>query len=807
MFNPFYQKKINPSIIFIEKLKIYSLVLILFCFQQLLLAENKPSNLLINDTTKQQITIKLIETAGTNLVKYIGWSRGEDFDDGKLKSPQLFKKDPNGNFFRLDSFVVKKNSTISRIDYLVLFDAKKDLLGHIPYEYYPEKEANFIRQVIVILHNSQFDCQEGTQKHFPYSKESPYWAGLFGGKWTYFNKGEYPVTMLIPPDYYDHTNNSIGNKFPEKLNKKPVLFVHGLTGKYNNYSKAKPENNETSYWWMQVKHFNKSKVYEGWQVYYPYDANIDFIARWLKFDVELLNKLYKKEVDILTHSMGGLVAMELITSPYFDAKKNIGKVLLIQPPIHGSLGGNKQYRTGKGRVFQLLGFDREAPSIRDLSFGSDFYYNLHNRKIPSLDDDKFISDDYFVLIGTTQEKYKLPKLVHNEAEGQSDGIVAMSSASLMDYKIRYALINANHDDGRGCWSKFDFEQDNEFLADFAQAYFNKNVQNFEYYLAKNRLIDGYVQMKTNQLYLKKEREDVNLKQGAFTIRIKKNTKYDWKKELGEWDELIVLKNKTKKALLLSPRISSAKGKEKFAEANGLEDVEKLYPEIDGYMNRNPFTSEDYLTYYYTKKPAQIEQCVSDMAEGTYKVYLYLPEKKFSIYLGSFKFNHMQTALVEFDISKKDSPFFEMEGVNTFTNYILAAKERKDPSFSPDTIVTINEGTTRAIFQVACADAFKRNIAVYMNLKNPNGVLINSKISSVKWKLDEPTGTAYYIIDKPTPGDWKVAIRTAKRSSKRMYYITRVFQDTRMKRNGNKKEDNKSNNKTTKVLKSIFSNKE
>lgn len=785
------QKLFNIFSILILK-RFYVLLLLFSFIQQKSFSEVYPSNKLINDTSKQQITIKLIETAGTDLVKYIGWSRGEDFDDGKLRAAQLFEKDKNGDYFRLDSFVVKRNTTAKRIDYLVLFDEKKNLVGHIAYEYFPEKEGKFLRQLIIILHNKEFECKEGTKRHFPFSKESPYWAGLFGGKWTYFNKGEYPVTMLIPPDYFDASNSSIGNKFPADFNKKPTLFVHGLTGKYNNWSKAKPENNETSYWWMQVRHFNKSKQYDGWQVYYPFDANIDFIARWLRFHVEYLKNLYDKEVDILTHSMGGLVAMELITANYFDAKSTINKVLLIQPPIHGSLGGNKQYRTGKGHVFQLLGFDREAPSIRDLSFGSDFFYNLHHRKIPSLDEDNYLSDDYFVLIGTTQDKYKLPKLVHNEAEGQTDGIVAMSSASLMDYKIRYALFNATHDDGRGCWSKFDFENDNRFLADLAKAYFSKDIKGFEYCLKKDKLIDGYVQMNTNRLFLKKKLENVNLKQGIFSIRIRKNTKYDWKKELGNWDELIVLKSKTGKELMLTPKLSSAKGKEKFAEANGLTDIINLYPEVDGYLNRNPFVSEEYLSYYYTKKPVQVEQCVSDMAEGTYKVHLYVPKNKFSIYLGKFNFKHLKTALVEFDISKRNFPFFQMEGVTTFSNFIPSAKE-KNSSLVLDTIVTINKESTKAIFQVACPDAFKKKIDVFLKIKNPNGILVNSKVSSVHWKVDRSTSTAYYIVENPTPGEWKVGVKSSLKSSQRMYYTIRVFQDTKVKSDGN-------------VLKSIFGSK-
>jgi hypothetical protein len=124
----------------------YSFLLSFFVFfYQIARSENFPSVSLINDTATHQITIKLIETAGTNLVEYIGWSRGEDFDDGKLKTPQLFTRDPKDNYFRLDSFAVKEGSTEKKIDYLVLFDAKKNLLGHISYEYYPEKEGKIFK--------------------------------------------------------------------------------------------------------------------------------------------------------------------------------------------------------------------------------------------------------------------------------------------------------------------------------------------------------------------------------------------------------------------------------------------------------------------------------------------------------------------------------------------------------------------------------------------------------------------------------------------------------------------------------------
>lgn len=733
----------------------------------------------VNDTATGIITIKVIETAGTDMVKYVGWSNGEDFTDGKIKfgNTPVYNKSDDG-YFRIDSFITRKNKIAKKFDYLLLFDEAKKLIGHITYEYYPKKEGHFIRQLILFLHNSKFDCYDKmARKHFPYSKESPYYAGLFGGKWTYFSKEEYPVTMLIPPDYKDEGKKEFsGNKFPENFDKQPTLFIHGLTGKYNTYSKAKVENNETSYWWMEVKQFNNSLKHTAWQVYYPFDANLDFIAKWLKYDIEYLNKLYNKELNIITHSMGGLVAMELITSDYFNAKDVLNRVFLSQPPLHGSLGGNKQYRTGRGRVFQMLGFDREAPSIRDMSYGSDFYYNLHNRKWPSLDDDKYLTDDYFVLIGTTQDEYKLPKMLHEEAEMQTDGIVAMSSASLMEHNIRFATFEGNHDDGRGCWSAISPKEGKGFLAEITQEFFTKDIAGFQRYLHGDPMVETYIDYRTNKLKIKYKLENVNLKQGSYTIRLKRKKGDEWNDEILKWDDLIVLSDRKKKVIMLCPKISGTTKDEKFINRNQLEDVIKLYPEHEGYLSLNKFTSEDYISYFFTKKPDQVEDCVSGMPAGNYKVLFYFSDLKICIDLGMLKFRHLKTALAEFDLSKHKSPFFDMNLQTSFSNYIPKQGEKTDSTFVPDTLITIHKGAKKAIFQIISVHAQKSGRPFFMRVKNPNNYNVSSKLSSVTWVHNPKAAYKYYIIDNPTPGKWSIGGRVSSKSSKRMYYSIKIHQE-------------------------------
>lgn len=766
------------------------------------LKENTFTKPLINDTTTGQLLIKVIETGGTSLVKYVGWTKGDDFIEGKLKLNNRHEVEcSDDGYFRIDSFNIRRNNLVRQFDYLFLYDADKKQIGHIVYHYSPEKERPFIRQLILFFHTGKLDCYDDLNRmQYPYSEENPYYASLFGGQWTYFNKGEYPVTMLIPPDYSENGKMPWkGNKFPQSYEKIPVLFVHGLTGKYIPYNKADVEKNETSYWWMQVKYLNTSGFFDGWQVYYPYDANIDFIARWLKADVEYIYQLYQKELNMVTHSMGGLVTTELITSPYFDARKMINKVFLSEPPLHGSLGGNKQYRTSAGRFFQLLGFDREAPSIRDLSFGSDFYYNLHSRKWPSLDEDDLLYDDYFVLAGTTQQKYKLPAVIHREADGQSDGIVAVSSASLLDHQIGFATFNGNHDDGRGCWSSLNFDASDSFLSDLIVNFFTKDITGFNLYISENQLIDAYYKYPENKLIEKRKREGVDLKQGIFSIRLQKDKDGNWNSEINKFDELIVLRNKANNTLVLSPRIGGGKKDEKFIESNGLNEIIENYPTPVGYLNKNTYVSDNYLSYYFTKNPGQDDNCAVDLREGFYNVIFYFPEKKFALPLGKFKFEYLKTHLVEFDLNGKNSPFFEMAQINTFTNYFKPAKLKTDASFVVDTSVVIEANTKTAIFQLSCPEAYKRNIKPHLEVKNPNGFVLNSKIASVTWGYDKHAGYQYYVVDNPTPGKWKIAAKAYNPGSKKLYYSifihTSDFSVTskRDKKNGRKADKN--NDKT------------
>lgn len=738
-----------------------------------------PPNEFINDTTTGIITIKVIETAGTNLVKYIGWSRGEDFIEGQLKIglKHEIEKDTDG-YFRIDSFKVRKYLNIKKIDVLILFDSLKNQIGHINYEYFPEKERPFIRQLILFLHNDKFECyDEQNRMQYPYSGQNPFYSGIFGGRWTYFSKGEYAVTMLIPPDF--RKNKAMpwkGNKYPDTYTKTPVLFVHGLTGKYGAYSKAIIENNETSYWWMQVKYMESYGIYDAWQFYYPYDANIDFIARWLKSDVEFLYQSYKKELNIVTHSMGGLVTMELMTAPYFSAKQRVNKVFLSEPPMHGSLGGNKQYRTSAGRFFQLLGFDRESPGIRDLSYGSDFYYSLHNRKWTSLDEDDRLNDDYFVLVGTSQLNYKLPEYIHREADGQSDGVVAASSASLLDHQIGLATINGNHDDGRGCWSGLNLDRSSKFLAEMASNFFRMNLSDYTDYLSANQIVDSYYDFSSNRLIVKTKRESLNLNQGVFSFRLINDPNENWKHEIGKSSELIILKDPVKKILLLSPRLSNIKKDEKFLSANLLKEISEIYPEFEAFMNRNSYVSDDCLSFYYTKNPVLTENCASDMEEGIYKVIFYFPHKKFAVPLGEFNFEYLKTNLVTFDLCHKFSPFFEMNVSSQFRNYLPSIHAEKDTTFILDTTVAVGQDTKKIIFQLVSPDAYKKNIKLNLEVTNPDGKVVNAKTPTVNWVEEQLAAYQYYIIEMPMAGYWKVAVKGSNLTDSKLYYTLNVHKE-------------------------------
>jgi hypothetical protein len=199
-----------------------------------------------------------------------------------------------------------------------------------------------------------------------------------------------------------------------------------------------------------------------------------------------------------------------------------------------------------------------------------------------------------------------------------------------------------------------------------------------------------------------------------------------------------------------------------------------------------------------------------MPEGTYKVLLYFPKKKFSINLGSFKFKHLQTNLVEFNLSSQNPPFLSMDDISSFTNYIPASGVRPDSTYVPDTTVIIDKGTEKVIFQLSCQDAIIKNLNLGMKVINPTNFVIKPNISSVKQEYNKLSGYQYFIIDNPTPGRWKVAPKKGFKYNKKFFYTIHVHQKfsesvSKSERKKTKKQKEKSNSKIKSVFNKVIKN--
>ncbi|MDF1547235.1 MAG: hypothetical protein P1P88_05405, partial [Bacteroidales bacterium] len=192
-----------------------------------------------------------------------------------------------------------------------------------------------------------------------------------------------------------------------------------------------------------------------------------------------------------------------------------------------------------------------------------------------------------------------------------------------------------------------------------------------------------------------------------------------------------------------------------------------------FLNRNSYVSDDCLSFFYTKNPALIENCASDMEEGIYKVMFYFPYKKFAVPLGEFNFEYLKTNLVTFDLSHKNSPFFEMNFSSQFRNYLPSIHAEKDTIFILDTTVAVGQDTKKIIFQLTSPDAYKKNIKLNLELTNPDGEVVNAKAPSVYWAEEQFAAYQYYIVETPMAGYWKVSVKGSNLTDSKLYYTLNV----------------------------------
>ncbi|MCF7912727.1 MAG: S8 family serine peptidase [Candidatus Cloacimonetes bacterium] len=331
--------------------------------------------------------------------------------------------------------------------------------------------------------------------------------------WDYFSEGERMVSMLIPP----------GNSF-ESINtlKKPMLLIHGFSGVY-------PYWNQNFIDGLNGK-FNQGDIdFPGdvWQFYYPYDQQIELSADLLKHALEKVQHEYPientdeyKNVNVIGHSMGGLVCRYYIQNDY---QYNINKLLFLGTPNHGSLSSYKLVTgTIGGKLAEwFTNKDPNAPASYQLIPGSDFFSGLNSSQPYALECSNDNNTKNYLVIAGTDDIFP----GHSEIEGMEDGIVAVQSASLLEYCIPLATLDLSHIGSNGLNGSISHVIPLKF---FDNEYEPEGTNESYLYILDH--VNGFwVSENDNNLDIIEIKEDLNIpeiKPGLFFLEFNDYVKYD-----------------------------------------------------------------------------------------------------------------------------------------------------------------------------------------------------------------------------------------------------------------------------------------
>ncbi len=691
------------------------------------------------------ILVEIIETGTPNVVNFVGFkgSDKEYFDvtieEGKKMAHITFigpKANDNG---------MKKN-----ILYLYQQNGTdKKQVGHIAFEYDPDREYWFPRNAYVFFHNDNIMCSTNIP-YFPYTEDSP----DYDSQWDYYEIGEYPVSMLIPPnnlfkDQYDNT-------------KQPLLFIHGWEGTFchKDNPDAKLEWDETSYWFTTVETLNDpdfSNTFEAWQFYYPYNTDITHISYCLDKATQYLKySLYpQKKLGIITHSMGSLPTAKYFTDNPSEAINRFYKIFFTGPPLHGSYGANVY--NDRTILELVIRMDGDAPCVRDMKHGSDLIWEIQHDPWPSLNPPAGVYDDYFVLIGTTNHFYRTEGFF-NSAKNHQDGIVAISSASLLDKDIGFMAVHGNHDDVVHSQSEVRKDKlkqnigDSLLLPTIISKYFTLSYDDFltDISTTTSQLYDHIkVVVNGNGAVLKPQgstlsnlntpghvivnENDVVYQRGIINFELNTNTSIN---DYTAWY------NSTSKTLRLYP---------------GLKLKSPSDYTYKGSFQKNKTTL--YKTRYYFEggiRNSLLSGSAIDLLAGTN--YLVIYDKNDTPIFGlsgSFEYNYCTSTLLNLP-ADLNAPI-TIDSTNNQTDSkidSIVALGQPIPD-SLKTFIHIDTEATLGRFDLSSIYAADHQIPLVLKLKRPDGVIIDSTFSGGQYSKDMISGLYEMKIQSPMTGKWLV----------------------------------------------------
>ena len=320
----------------------------------------------------------------------------------------------------------------NRIDGVSMYSDLGARIGHLEFDKKEITSDNRLEAILYLHKESSF---------LPGSDLNTY------SGWSYFEPAEVPVSMLIPPQQqFDAVD-------PQKM---PVLFVHGVIGRY-------------PYWSAEVLDWVESAGYNNWQLYYPYDQDLNKSSLILGSAIQevlqgaQVDDRYSVEaLPLVVHSMGGLVSRAYIQSDNYSS--NVSKLLMLGTPNYGSRVaqriGSPILLSDRDRIKVIEIFqkfygpvDDKAPAYIQMSPGSNFLFRLNQNDIKPLIDTSDIISQYLVVAGYSDALFSELDLevyndfFHNEVSNQDDFVVSVSSASLLNKGVPLAVLPLPHAKG------------------------------------------------------------------------------------------------------------------------------------------------------------------------------------------------------------------------------------------------------------------------------------------------------------------------------------------------------------------------
>ncbi|MDZ4204700.1 MAG: CARDB domain-containing protein [Bacteroidales bacterium] len=652
---------------------------------------------------------------------------------------------------------------------IILFGQAMVPRGHIHYEYDPAEEREHKRSAILMLHNDSEIRQDGA---FPYSTSSP----EYDAHWRYYKISEYPVSMLIPPN----------NNFPMNDDKIPLLLIHGWEGKYEvkKNPDAEAKLNETSYWFTTVKRLNlPGSEFAAWQYYYPYNSAHKHLAICLKSALEHLKTKYtSQKIRLVTHSMGGLVTLRYLTHFPIDAKSKVKKVLFMAPPAHGSLGANLYYKTIGGAILQAsIGYDRHAPSVRDMKLGSDATWDIQDpaKPLPDLNSQNGLGDDYFVMLGTTYNffrtdtyrKFNTPfhSCLHPEAANHHDGIVSISSGSLLDKGVGFATFHGNHDDAVHMQSYKRGSPNNQnigsvdLLPSIIEQYFTLDYFPFLNKIKDNNHITAIV--KPDRTVLKPSGQNLG--------NLNTNNWVDYKKGLLNIEFDNQVSPSTYQALYDSDNRVLSLWPKYFDPGNIL---------FKGVFKCNT-NSKNGKRYYFNddqtifKKEPNVNRaviyngCGIKLVQGENRIFVYdMNDKRIAVQPVHFKY--CETNNVKIHIPNKLARNSEDNYTDTKKKYIVI-----EGTTVPDTLLTsffVDDQATMVDFNISPVDVSNIDYPIRIKLKLPDGSPTDSTFPGSTYFHDYSLRLISLKIPNPMPGRWYVWLESSHPGANTMLYSAVAF---------------------------------